>query len=256
VGRTEYFELNLRQHPNFKIKTMKLLLISNSTMPGEAYLDYPKHEIKKFLGEKPLTALFIPYAAVTFSFDIYEQKVAERFSELGFRVKSIHHFDDPVEAVNQAEVIVVGGGNTWQLVRMLHDNRLMEAIRNKVLNGTQYIGWSAGSNIACPTLRTTNDMPIIDPKGFDTTGLVPFQINPHYLDANPEGHGGETREQRIEEFLEINPEVYVVGLREGTMLRIEDEHINLIGNRTARVFRKGRNPLELSTTDDFSFLIN
>lgn len=234
---------------------MKLLLISNSTMPGEAYLDYPKYEIKKFLGEKPLTALFIPYAAVTFSFNLYEQKVAERFTELGYQVKSIHHFADPVKAVKEAEVIVVGGGNTWQLVRMLHDNQLMEAIREKVIGGTPYVGWSAGSNVACPTLQTTNDMPIIDPKGFDTTGLVPFQINPHYLDANPEGHGGETREQRIEEFLEINPDIYVVGLREGTMLRVENNRMQLIGNRAARIFRKGNKPVELSAADDFSFLL-
>ncbi len=234
---------------------MKLLLISNSTMPGEAYLDYPKHEIKKFLGDKPLTALFIPYAAVTFSFDIYEQKVAERFSELGYQVKSIHHFNDPIKAVNEAEVIVVGGGNTWQLVRMLHDYQLMEAIRNKVQAGTPYIGWSAGSNVACPTLRTTNDMPIIDPKGFDCTGLVPFQINPHYLDANPEGHGGETREQRIEEFLAINPEMVVVGLREGTMLHVEDRQMKLIGSRTARIFKLGSSPVELTVNDDFSFLL-
>ncbi len=233
---------------------MKLLLISNSTMPGESYLDYPKHEIKKFIGNQPIRALFIPYAAVTFSFDLYEQKVAERFAELGFQVKSIHHFNDPVQAVNEAEVIVVGGGNTWQLVRMLHDNKLMRSIYEKVLGGTPYIGWSAGSNVACPTLRTTNDMPVIDPKGFDTIGLVPFQINPHYLDANPEGHGGETREQRIEEFLEINPEVYVVGLREGTMLRMDDHKIRLIGARTARIFRKGNAPLELSRDEDFSFL--
>jgi len=234
---------------------MKLLLISNSTMPGEAYLDYPKYEIKKFLGDKPLTALFIPYAAVTFSFEIYEQKVVERFTELGFQIKSIHHFADPVQAVKEAEVIVVGGGNTWQLVRMLNDNGLMEPIREKVLSGTPYIGWSAGSNVACPTLRTTNDMPIIDPKGFDTTGLVPFQINPHYLDANPEGHGGETREQRIEEFLEINPDVYVVGLREGTMFLVEDEDIRLIGSRNARIFKKGTNPVELNSSDAFSFLM-
>lgn len=234
---------------------MKLLLISNSTMPGEAYLDYPKHEIKKFLGNEPLTALFIPYAAVTFSFDIYEQKVAERFGELGYQVKSIHHYNDPVQAVNEAEVFVVGGGNTWQLVRMMHDNQLMEAIRAKVLSGTPYVGWSAGSNVACPTLRTTNDMPIIDPKGFDTIGLVPFQINPHYLDANPEGHGGETREQRIEEFLEINPDLYVVGLREGTMLWVEGRQMHLIGSRTARIFRKGTSPVELNQADDFSFLL-
>ncbi len=234
---------------------MKLLLISNSTMPGEAYLEYPKHEIKKFLGDRPLEVLFIPYAAVTFSFDLYEQKVAGRFAELGFQVRSIHHFSDPVQAVNDAEVIVVGGGNTWQLVRMLHENQLMNAIREKAMGGTPYIGWSAGSNVACPTLRTTNDMPITDPKGFDTTGLVPFQINPHYLDSNPEGHGGETREQRIEEFLEINPDVYVVGLREGTMLHLENDQINLIGNRTARIFRKGTTPVELSSADDFSFLL-
>jgi dipeptidase E len=117
------------------------------------------------------------------------------------------------------------------------------------------VGWSAGSNIACPTLRTTNDMPIIDPHGFDTTGLVPFQINPHYLDANPEGHGGETREQRIEEFLEINPGVYVVGLREGTMLHVESDRMKLIGNRKARIFKKGTAPVELDSKDDFSFLL-
>lgn len=224
-------------------------------MPGEAYLDYPKYEIKKFLGDKPLTALFIPYAAVTFSFDLYEQKVVERFSELGFQVRSIHHFSDPVQAVKDAEVIVVGGGNTWQLVRMMHDNRLMKVIHGKVMNGTPYIGWSAGSNVACPTLRTTNDMPIIDPLGFDTIGLIPFQINPHYLDTNPEGYGGETREQRIEEFMEINPELYVVGLREGTMLRVEDQKMRLIGNRSARIFRKGASPFDLSSEDDLSFLL-
>ena len=234
---------------------MRLLLISNSTMPGEAYLDYPKHEIKQFLGDKPLTALFIPYAAVTFSFELYEQKVAERFAELGFQLKSIHHFDDSIKAVRDAQVIVVGGGNTWQLVRMMHDNRLMEVIREKVVNGTPYIGWSAGANVACPTLRTTNDMPIIDPKGFDTLDLIPFQINPHYLDANPAGHGGETREQRIDEFIEINPTLFVVGLREGTMLRIEDEQMRLIGNRTARIFLKGNTPLELSPDNDLSFLL-
>ncbi|MDO8930218.1 MAG: dipeptidase PepE, partial [Bacteroidota bacterium] len=146
-------------------------------------------------------------------------------------------------------------GNTWQLVRMMHENKLMDVIREKVVNGTPFVGWSAGSNVACPTLRTTNDMPVIDPLGFDTIGLIPFQINPHYLDANPEGHGGETRQQRIEEFLEINPELYVVGLREGTMLRVEDQKMSLIGNRTARIFRKGAEFFELSSDDDFSFLL-
>ena len=234
---------------------MKLLLLSNSTNPGEPYLDYPKKEIQQFLGDKKVDALFIPYAAVTFSFDEYESKVEERFAEIGHYITSIHHFPDPVKAVQEAEVLVVGGGNTWQLVRMMHDNQLMEAIRLKVLEGTAYIGWSAGSNVACPTLRTTNDMPIVDPNGFECMNLVPFQINPHYLDVNPAGHGGETREQRILEFLEINPDIFVVGLREGTMLKYEDDQLHLIGTKSARIFRKGMAPVELYTMDDFNFLM-
>lgn len=234
---------------------MRLLLISNSTMPGEPYLDYPKNEIKKFLGDTPVTALFIPFAAVTFSYDEYERKVEERFSEIGHHVVSIHHFDDPVKAVKEAQAIVIGGGNTWQLVRSMRDRGLIAAIRERVLEGIPYIGWSAGSNVACPTLRTTNDMPIIDPQGFDCMNLVPFQINPHYLDKNPEGHGGETREQRIEEFLEINPDMYVVGLREGTMLKYEEKQLELIGKLSARIFKKGTTPQELTVSDSFDFLM-
>ncbi|HSH18923.1 MAG TPA: dipeptidase PepE [Draconibacterium sp.] len=234
---------------------MRLLLISNSTMPGEPYLDHPKNEIKKFLGVKPVTAIFIPYAAVTFSFDEYCEKVEERFAEIGHHVVGIHTFENKVKAIHEAEAIVVGGGNTWQLVRLMHDNNLMDPIREKVFNQTPYIGWSAGANVACPSLKTTNDMPIIDPKGFNCIGLVPFQINPHYLDANPAGHGGETREQRIEEFLEINQEMCVVGLREGTMLKLENQKLNLIGNRSCRIFKKGKTPLELSPGEDFNFLL-
>ena len=167
----------------------------------------------------------------------------------------IHTFADPVKAVEDAEAIVVGGGNTWQLVRKMHEHQLMNPIRERVLNDIPFIGWSAGANVACPTLRTTNDMPIIDPLGFDCMGLVHFQINPHYLDANPEGHGGETREQRIEEFLEINPDIYVTGLREGTMFKLENRNLTLIGNRSCRIFKKGKTPVELSANDDFNFLL-
>ena len=234
---------------------MKLLLISNSTNPGETYLNYPKKEIQRFLGEKKVHALFIPYAAVTFSFDEYETRVMERFSEIGHYLTSIHHFPDPVKAVQEAEAIVIGGGNTWQLVRMMHVHRLMEAIRLKVLHGTPYIGWSAGSNVACPTLRTTNDMPIVDPKGFECMSLVPFQINSHYLDVNPVGHGGETREQRIQEFLEINPGIFVVGLREGTMLKYENNQLHLLGSHSARIFRRETAPVELYESDDLNFLM-
>jgi len=233
---------------------MRLLLISNSTMPGEPYLSYPMAEIDRFLGNPPLKILFIPYAAVTFSFDEYENKVRERFEALNHTLTSIHHAKDAVEAVREAEAIVIGGGNTWQLVRMMNDNGLFPVIRERVLEGVPYIGWSAGSNVACPTLRTTNDMPIVDPKGFECLNLIPFQINPHYLDKNPEGHGGETREQRIEEFIEINPDVYVVGLREGTMLKLEGQKLSLVGSRSLRIFKKGELPVEISVGDDLDFL--
>ena len=234
---------------------MRLLLISNSTNPGEAYLDYPKFNIKEFLGDKPVKALFIPYAAVTFSYDEYEEKVNNRFKEIGHSVVSIHRFDDPKKAVEEAEAIVVGGGNTWKLVRTMRDNGIIELIRDKVKKGAPYIGWSAGSNVACPTLRTTNDMPIIDPKGFNVIDLVPFQINPHYLDAHPEGHGGETREDRIREFITENKEIYVVGLREGTMLQFDGENLKLIGKKYARIFKYGQEPKELNVGDDFNFLM-
>jgi dipeptidase E len=234
---------------------MRLLLISNSTNPGESYLEYPKEYIKEFLGEKPLNAIFIPYAAVTFSYEEYEEKVNQRFAEIGHHVTSIHRFINPVEAIQNADAIAVGGGNTWQLVKMLQEKGLMKVIRKKVKKGTPYIGWSAGSNIACPTLRTTNDMPIVEPLKFKTLKLVPFQINPHYLDDNPANHGGETREVRIKEFIEINQDTYVVGLREGTMLLLEEDELVLMGNRNARIFKYGQDPKELSNEDDFSFLL-
>jgi dipeptidase E len=233
---------------------MRLLLISNSTNPGEEYLGYPKQMIKEFLGSKHVKALFIPYAAVTFSFDDYELKVRERFRETGHDIISIHHYTSPVAAVQKASAIVVGGGNTWILLKLLRENKLIDAVRKKVFNGTPYIGWSAGSNVACPTIRTTNDMPVTEPSSFKAFNLIPFQINPHYLDSNPAGHAGETREQRIEEFIEINPEIWVAGLREGTMFLIEGEKIQLIGPRKARIFKKKHLPLELGDNDDFSFL--
>jgi len=234
---------------------MRLLLISNSTNPGEAYLDYPKHNIQDFLGNKPINIVFIPYAAITFSYNEYEEKVNNRFKDIGHKVVGIHRFEDPIKAINEAEAIIVGGGNTWKLVRMLHDNGLIPVIREKVLNGTPYVGWSAGSNVACPTLRTTNDMPIIDPKGFDTINLVPFQINPHFLDDHPANHGGETREDRINEFITENQDMYVVGLREATMLLYQNNKLSMIGNRPARIFKYGQKPLELSKDDDFNFLL-
>ncbi|MGE5350278.1 MAG: dipeptidase PepE, partial [Actinomycetota bacterium] len=233
----------------------RLLLISNSTNAGEAYLDYPKNNIRDFLGSRKVKALFIPYAAVTFSYDAYEEKVKSRFNEVGHDVVSIHRFRDPVKAVMEAPAIVVGGGNTWMLLRCLRENKLIDPVRKKVLGGTPYIGWSAGSNVTCPTIMTTNDMPVTMPSSPKAFGLIPFQINPHYLDANPQGHAGETREQRIEEFIAVNREVFVAGLREGTMFLLENRKLSLIGPRNARIFRYGSQPLEMQPGADLSFLL-
>ena len=231
---------------------MRLLLISNSTNAGEAYLDYPKHHIRDFLGEKRMNCLFIPYAGVTISFDDYEARVRERFGEIGHDVTSIHHASDPVAAVRKAEAIVVGGGNTFQLIKLIQDFGLIDPVREKVLGGTPYVGWSAGSNVCCPTIRTTNDMPILEPESFEAFHLVPFQINPHYTDKNPPGHAGETREDRIMEYLTANPGDLVLGLREGCMLKIEGEKMNLTGKYPLRVFRFNEAPMELDSSQDFS----
>jgi dipeptidase E len=234
---------------------MRLLLISNSTNPGGVYLGYPGEYIKTFLGENPMKALFIPYAAVTFSYDAYEEKVSERFRELGHEIISIHHFTDPVSAAKTASAIIVGGGNTWKLLKMLRENDLIDTIKQRVTGGSPYIGWSAGANVACPTIKTTNDMPVVEPDSFDAFNLVPFQINPHYTDVNLPGHAGETREQRIEEFIEANPGIYVAGLREGTMLLCENETLRLHGLKNIRIFKKGAIPAEFGESNDLSFLL-
>ena len=231
---------------------MRLLLISNSTNAGEAYLNYPKYRIRDFLGSVSLNCLFLPYAGVTINFDTYEAMVLERFAEVGHHVRSIHHYTDPVGAVKEAEAIVVGGGNTFQLIKMIQEKGLIEPIREKVMAGTPYVGWSAGSNVACPSIRTTNDMPILEPPGFHAFNLVPFQINPHYTDLNPPGHAGETREERIMEYLEANPEDTVLGLREGCMLLVENGKMVLHGERSVRLFRHGEAPVELDRHHDFS----
>ncbi|MBQ4278593.1 MAG: dipeptidase PepE [Rikenellaceae bacterium] len=233
---------------------MRLLLISNSTNAGEAYLAYPMPRIREFLAGVTEVA-FVPYAAVTFSYDEYERRVQERFGELGIRVRSVHREADPAAAIRAAQAVVVGGGNTFHLVKLMQEQGLMEAIRGRVLGGAPYVGWSAGSNVACPTLCTTNDMPIVEPRSFRTVGLVPFQINPHYLDAHPDGHAGETREQRIEEYIAANPDMYVAGLREGCMLRIEGDRMELVGSRPMRLFHGGDAPRELHPGDDLDFLL-
>ncbi|MDP3462284.1 MAG: dipeptidase PepE [Bacteroidales bacterium] len=242
---------------------MKLLLISNSTNPGEPYLGWPQSFISDFTKRHQVkNVLFVPYAGVNLSpdsieesYNLYEKKVADVFNSLGLKLKSIHTETDQVKAVENADCIAVGGGNTFHLVAMMHTTGIMHAIRQKALSGSPFMGWSAGANVACPTLRTTNDMPIIQPLSFDCLNLVPFQINPHYLDANPTGHGGETRQQRIEEFLAINRSINVLGLRESSLLDIDGISMMLKGNRGMRLFRFGHEPLEFEPESDLSSLL-
>jgi dipeptidase E len=233
---------------------MNLLLISNSTNAGEAYLKYPIQEIAKSL-EGIDEVVFVPYAAVTFSYDEYEAKVQDRLNEIGVKVRSIHHAINKRNFIRHAKAIMIGGGNTFALLKKMQEEDLLDMIFHRVKAGVPYIGWSAGSNVTCPTICTTNDMPIVQPESFRAIGLVSFQINPHYLDANPEGHAGETREQRIKEYLEANRSRYVVGLREGCMLRINDEGIQLIGSRSMRVFKKGQETFEVQPGENIDFLI-
>jgi dipeptidase E len=233
---------------------MKLLLISNSTNAGEAYLQYPIGQIASFLeGVKEIA--FVPYAAVTFSYAEYEAKVQARFDEIGIKVRSVHRAKDPRTLIREAEAICVGGGNTFALTKKMQEQGLIQAIRSKIAKGTPYVGWSAGSNVTCPTICTTNDMPIVQPESFKAIGAVKFQINPHYLDANPEGHAGETREQRILEYIKANPRRWVVGLREGCMLKYVDGKLELIGSRPMRIFKYGVETFEVNSGDDLSFLL-
>lgn len=235
---------------------MQLLLLSNSTNQAEEYLGWPREILSRFIKKNNIkSCVFVPYAGVTVTWDDYATRVQDVFSMWGCKVQSVHSVTDPVLLVSKAECIVVGGGNTFRLVQMMHETGIMAAIREKALSGTPFIGWSAGSNVACPTLCTTNDMPIIQPSSFNTLNLIPFQINPHYLDANPEGHGGETREQRINEFQALNTEVIVVGLREATALLIDGSKLQLLGKRSMRLFKAGNEPVELEPGTDVSFLL-
>ena len=159
-----------------------LLLLSNSTMAGDPYLGWPKEYIKSFLGDVDGYLLFIPFAGVTVSYDNYTSTVRDRFGEWGYDVKSVHEFENKIEAVENAAGFLGGGGNTFQLLKCMYEFHLVEVIRNKILSGSPYIGWSAGSNLTCPSIKTTNDMPIVEPPSFTGLDLIPFQINPHYTE--------------------------------------------------------------------------
>jgi len=219
----------------------RILLISNSTVHGGGYLDHVEEEIRNFLGPAK-NVLFFPFAL--FDHDDYAAKAKARFATIGYNLESAHAVHDPILTIAKADAIFIGGGNTFRLLKALQDLELLEPIRRKVKSGAPYIGSSAGSNVAGPTIKTTKDMPIVQPRSFDSLGLVPFQISPHFQDPDPNStHMGETQEERILQFLEEN-ETPVVGIREGAWLLCENGAVTLNGKTGARIFRRGKTPVE------------
>jgi dipeptidase E len=230
---------------------MNLLLLSNSTDHGRPLLAHARREIASVLAGRRL--LFVPFALP--DHDAYTARVAEALAPAGVEVEGPLPAENPAAAVRTAQAVFVGGGNSFRLLRELRRTGLLAAIGDRVRGGLPYIGSSAGTNMACPTLRTTNDMPIVDPGGFATFGFVPFQINPHYLDPDPAStHMGETRETRLRQFLEENDAV-VLALREGSWLRAQDGRAVLGGSTGARVFRRGDEPHDVVPGADLSFLL-
>jgi dipeptidase E len=233
--------------------TKRVLLISNSTLYGSGYLDHAESEIRSFLGTTP-RVLFVPFALQ--DRDAYEVTAQERFLKMGYDLKSIHTASEPVKAISDTDAIFIGGGNTFRLWKALYDFDLIEPIRQKVSAGMPYVGSSAGSNVAGPTIKTTNDMPIVEPPSFDALGLVSFQLNPHYLDPDPNStHMGETREERIRQFHE-EQNTPVAGLREGAMVRVENGIALLKGSSGARIFRRGLEPVECLPGDELNDLLS
>jgi dipeptidase E len=230
----------------------RILLISNSTPRGRGYLDHVEEEIRSFLGDAR-AILFFPFAL--HDRDGYAAKASARFAAIGYSVESAHAVGNPQRAIAQTDAIFIGGGNTFRLLKALQDLELMEPIRRRILEGAPYIGSSAGSNVAGPTIKTTKDMPIVQPRSFDSLGLVPFQISPHFLDPDPAStHMGETQEERILQFLEEN-EMPVLGLREGAWVVVQNGSVTLGGLNGARIFRRGQTPVEAASGDDISELV-
>jgi dipeptidase E len=233
---------------------MELLLLSTSTLHGGNPFEYARDEIADFLGDCR-TVHFAPYALA--DVDEYTASVRASLEPLGVAVIGVHESGNPPRStVQEAEVLLVGGGNTFRLLRAFQRLELIDVVRERVWAGQlRYWGSSAGSNLACPTIRTTNDMPIVEPTGLMALGLIPFQLNPHYVDADPTStHMGETREQRVQQFLEQN-DVPVLGLREGSLLRLRGQTLSLRGTVAARLFRRGSAPTECAPGSDVSSLL-
>ena len=234
---------------------MKVLAISSSRVRSGGFLENALPLIKEFISNSHYKIAFVPFASVQRSYDEYGALVKKALSSLSNLIDVVKP-NDARKIVEHADVILVGGGNTFKLLHDIYDFDLFELVRNKVETGTPYIGWSAGANIAGPSICTTNDMPIIQPRSFTAFGFLPFQINPHYFNQQVDGHNGETRDQRLEEYVMVNPDSPVVGLPEGTALKLSNSILQFIGDRDGVLFRAGANKLPLKKTiskdDDLS----
>ena len=231
-----------------------IIIASTSTLHEGSYLEYILPTLKEHF-KKCKSILFIPFARPGgISHNEYTEKAAQAFTRINISVKGIHEFENPVDAIKTAEGIFTGGGNTFLLVTQLYKHNIMQLLSETVKNGTPYLGTSAGSNICGLSMQTTNDMPIVYPPSFQTLGLIPFNLNPHYLDPDLQSkHMGETRETRIKEFHAFNS-IPVLGLREGSWLEVKGNKITLKGSLTARLFKQNQNPEELETESDLSDL--
>lgn len=230
-----------------------MIIASTSTVFGGKYLDYLETEMKE-LFQNTDTVFFIPYARPGgISYDAYTAKAADAFEKIGKKLIGIHTLKDPIDAVTEAGGIFTGGGNTFVLVKTLYEHKLIEHLRKAIFNGLPYMGSSAGSNICGVSMRNTNDMPIVYPPSFKTLGVIPFNINPHYLDPDPSSeHMGETRETRIQEFHSQNS-IPVVGLREGSRIRVKEGRFILKGSLSARIFEKDKKPYEVEPGTNLKF---
>ncbi len=234
-------------------KTRRLLLVSSSRVHGSEFLAHCRPAIQSHFSEAK-KVLFIPYALADHAG--YAALVRQSFESMGIQLESIHETPDPCQSVERAEGIFIGGGNSFRLLKTLYDLKLVEPIRSFVASAKPYMGSSAGTNMACPTIRTTNDMPIVEPPSLNSLGLIPFQINPHFLDADPKStHKGETREQRLAEYLEEN-DGPVVAIREGTWLSVNGNQCTLNGSTGMKLFEKGKPPQSYGAGADLSFLLD
>jgi len=228
---------------------MQLLLLSNSTLPGEPFFQWPKAHVQAFLIGRARVA-FVPLAAVPEQQAMYVEKVAAVFAEFNLTLIPLMGEMDMKKALDSADAVAVGGGNSFLLLRSLYRTGLVRSISERVRGGMPYLGWSAGSNVACPTIMTTNDMPIVESPSLKAMHLIPFQINPHYTEATIQGHGGESRDQRIAEYLAMNTQMPVVGLREGSLLHVKDNRITLTG-ADMQLFRSGKPVLAVADGSHF-----